>query len=181
MKEYLLQYQSFLLFLVKFFVTYLVLSVLYAQYLNQFDAQHNQVDGFTTSVANQTQKVLALFDANAYTAPNDKEPSVKLFYNQKWVSRVIEGCNAISVMILFVSFIIAFSGKWKSTLLFILSGLFIIHLFNVLRIALLSMAVYHFPQHQDFLHSVVFPLFIYGVVFALWIIWVNKFSSYAKK
>lgn len=181
MKEYLLQYQSFLLFLAKFFVTYLVLSILYAQYLNQFDAQHNQVDGFTTSVANQTQKILSLFDANAHTESNDKEPSVKLIYNQKWVSRVIEGCNALSVMILFVSFIIAFTGKWKTTLLFILSGLLIIHVFNVLRIALLSMAVYHFPQHQDFLHSVVFPLFIYGVVFILWIIWVNKFSAYAKK
>jgi exosortase family protein XrtF len=181
LKEYLLQYKSFLLFLAKFFVTYLVLSILYAQYLNQFDAQHNQVDDFTTSVANQTQKVLMLFDTNAHTASNDKEPSIKLFYNQKWVSRVIEGCNALSIMILFVSFIIAFSGKWKSTLLFIFSGLLIIHLFNVLRIALLSMAVYHFPQYQDFLHSVVFPLFIYGVVFVLWIIWVNKFSSYAKK
>lgn len=181
MKEYFLQYQSFLSFLAKFFVAYLVLSALYLLYLNQFDASQNQVDGFTTSVANQTQKVLTLFDPNAHTASNLNEPSIKLFYNQKWVSRVIEGCNALSVMILFISFVISFTGKWKATLLFILLGTLIIHIFNILRIALLSMAVYHFPQQQDFLHSVVFPLFIYGVVFVLWIIWVNKYSSYAKK
>jgi exosortase family protein XrtF len=181
LKEYLLQYKSFLLFLVKFLVAYLVLSALYQLYLNRFDVKLNQVDDFTIIVANQTQKVLSIFDATAHTDWNDKEPSIKLFYHQKWVSRVIEGCNAISVMILFVSFILAFSGSGKTTSLFILSGVLIVHFFNVLRIALLSMAMYHFPQYQDFLHSVVFPLFIYGVVFMLWVVWVNKFSLYAKK
>ena len=181
MKEYLVQYRSFLLFLTKFFVAYLVLSSCYQWYLSQFDAQHNQVDDFTKMVAQQTQKVLTLFDATAYTTPNNREPSVKLFYHQKWVARVIEGCNAVSVMVLFVSFVIAFSGRFKTTLVFLLLGLLMVHVFNVLRIALLSMAVYHFPQYQDFLHSVVFPLFIYGVVFLLWIVWVNKYSFYAKK
>ncbi|MBN8643173.1 MAG: exosortase family protein XrtF [Flavobacteriales bacterium] len=181
MKEYILQYKSFLLFLAKFFITYLVLSFVYQSYLNRFDQKNNEVDGFTISVANQTKTVLSLVDDQSYTMPHLTEPSVKLFYKNKWVARIIEGCNALSVMILFVSFIIAFSGKFKTMLLFILSGLVIIHIFNVLRIALLSMAVYHYNEYQDFLHSVIFPLFIYGVVFVLWVIWVNKYSSYAKK
>jgi hypothetical protein len=33
---------------------------------------------------------------------------------------------------------------------------------------------------MSFLHGVLFPLFIYGVVFILWVIWVSKFSLYAK-
>jgi hypothetical protein len=41
--------------------------------------------------------------------------------------------------------------------------------------------MFHYPQYQEVLHGVIFPLFIYGVVFILWIVWVNKFSSYAKK
>lgn len=181
MKEYILQYKSFLLFLAKFFITYLVLSFVYQSYLNRFDQKNNEVDAFTISVANQTKAVLSLVDDQSYTMPHLTEPSVKLFYKNKWVARIIEGCNALSVMILFVSFIIAFSGKFKTMLLFILCGIVIIHVFNVLRIALLSMAVYHYYEYQDFLHSVVFPLFIYGVVFVLWVIWVNKYSSYAKR
>jgi hypothetical protein len=31
------------------------------------------------------------------------------------------------------------------------------------------------------LHGVIFPLFIYGVVFILWFFWVNYFSIYATK
>jgi hypothetical protein len=37
-----------------------------------------------------------------------------------------------------------------------------------------------FPGQVSFLHGVLFPLFIYGVVFILWVIWVSKFSLYAK-
>jgi exosortase family protein XrtF len=181
LKEYLIQYKPFLQFLAKFFITYLVFTFLYQLYLNQYDVKNNEVDGITQFVANQTEKVLSIFDDKSYTKPNLHEPSVKMFYKSKWVSRIIEGCNAMSVIILFVSFVIAFSGKVKHTILFIIAGSLIIHVFNIIRIALLSMAVYHFPEAQEFLHSVVFPLFIYGVVFLLWIIWVNKFSFHAKK
>jgi exosortase family protein XrtF len=162
-------------------VTYLVLSFIYQSYLNRFESKNNQVDDFTDLVDSQTKKVVSIIDDKAYTLPNSNEPSIKLYYKNKWVSRVIEGCNALSIIILFISFVIAFSGKIKPTLLFILFGVLIIHVFNVLRIALLSMAVYHFPESQDFLHSVVFPLFIYGIVFLLWIIWVGKYYFYSKK
>ncbi len=181
MKEYIIQYKPFLLFLSKFFTCYLAFTFFYNYYLNQFDYKNNEVDGFTEIVAKQSIKTLQLFDNHSYTKPNLKEPSVNVFYKNKWVSRVIEGCNALSIMILFISFVIAFSGKVKDTFLFIIFGLLIIHISNILRIALLSMAVYHYPQFQDFLHSVVFPLIIYGVVFLLWVIWVNKFSLHVKK
>jgi hypothetical protein len=46
---------------------------------------------------------------------------------------------------------------------------------------LLVVLMYHFPDYKEFLHGVLFPLLIYGTVFLLWIIWVNKFSFYAKK
>ena len=149
--------------------------------MNHFDEKKFEVDGFTQLVAQQSKQVLLIFDSESYTMPNLKEPSVKLFYHDKWVARIIEGCNAVSIIILFISFVIAFSGKFKQTLLFILVGSFIIHFFNVLRIALLCMAIFHYKQYEHLLHGVLFPLFIYGIVFILWVIWVNKFSFYAKK
>lgn len=181
MKEYLVQFKPFLIFLAKFVLTYLVLTFVYESYLNQFNTINFEVDGFTKMVANQSQKVLSVFDNNSYTKPNLKEASVKLFYHDKWVARIIEGCNALSVIILFISFVIAFTGKLKQTLLFILVGSLIIHVFNVARIALLCMAIFHFPKYEHILHGVIFPLFIYGIVFILWVIWVNKYSFYAKK
>ncbi|WP_395045138.1 exosortase family protein XrtF [Flavobacterium sp.] len=181
MKEYFKEFKPFLLFLAKFFGTYLVLTFAYQTYLSEFDQKKFEVDGFTKIVAHQTMQFTALFDCEAYKMPNLKEPSINLFYKKKWVSRIIEGCNALSIMILFVSFVFAFTGKLKQTLLFIVFGCIVIHLFNIIRIALLGMSLYHYPKYQAILHDVFFPLFIYGVVFILWIVWVNKFSDYAKK
>jgi exosortase family protein XrtF len=84
-------------------------------------------------------------------------------------------------MILFAAFIVAFSSTFKRTSLFIVGGLLVIHVLNIIRIALLSLGFYYYPEHKAILHDIVFPLFIYGVVFLLWIIWVTKLSGNAKK
>ena len=97
------------------------------------------------------------------------------------MSRVVEGCNALSVMILFAAFVVAFSGKWLQTVGFIVVGTVLIHFLNLLRIAFLSVALYYHPDQEAILHGVVFPLIIYGFVFGLWVIWVNKFSGYVSK
>lgn len=55
----------------------------------------------------------------------------------------------------------------------------LIHILNIGRIALLCVGLYHLPDYEHMMHGVIFPLAIYGVVFLLWVIWVNKYSSYA--
>ena len=170
-----------MLFLGKFLLTYLLLTFVYESYLSQFDVFKFENDGFTELVAEQTKEVMLFFDADARIAPNTKESAVNLFYDGKHIARIIEGCNGLSVIILFVSFIIAFSGKIKATVIYIIGGSLLIHILNVVRIALLCVLIYYFPSQKHILHGVVFPLFIYGVVFILWIIWVNKFSKYATK
>ena len=157
------------------------MTISYQYYLSSFDAQKATVDSFTQLVAEQSATVLSWFDSKSYTMPHLKEPCVKLFYKGKYISRIIEGCNAISVLILFVSFVFAFSGKFKNTLVFILLGILLIHVLNIVRIALLCVGLYHFPEFEHILHGVIFPLIIYGVVFVLWVIWVNNYSFYATK
>lgn len=155
--------------------------LLYKSYLNKFDVKINEIDGITKTVAFQTKQFISLFDNNIQILDNDSEPSIRLIYNYKYVARVIEGCNAVSVMILFAAFVFAFSTQWKKTLLFIVFGVVLIHILNVIRIALLSFALYYYPQYEEILHGTIFPLFIYGVVFILWILWVTKFSGYVKR
>lgn len=180
MKKYFNQFKPFLFFLGKFLFTYFILTLAYQSYLNQFDVSKFQVDGFTVLVTKQTVNVLEFFNYNSHETKNLLEPCMNLYFQGKFVSRIIEGCNGLSVIILFASFVVAFTGKWQQTVLYIIAGSLLIHVLNVVRIALLSICMFYFPEYQDLLHSVVFPLFIYGVVFVLWVIWVNKFSVYAK-
>jgi exosortase family protein XrtF len=147
--------------------------------LNSFNSSSLEVDSITQLVSVQTQQTIELFNYNSHLEPHPNQNSNMLFVEEKFVARVVEGCNAISVIILFIAFVIAFKGNFKKTVVFILAGSILIYLLNIIRIALIAIALFHYPQHEHLLHGVVFPLFIYGVVFLLWVIWVNKFSVYA--
>ena len=100
------EYKPFLLFLAKFFLSYLVLTMVYNFYLSHFDADKFETDGFTNLVSRQVVQNLHFVDAGSYSVPNLTEASVNVFYKQKWVARIIEGCNALSVIVLFVSFVV---------------------------------------------------------------------------
>jgi exosortase family protein XrtF len=173
--------KAFFIFLAKFTLSYLVLSGLYWLYLSQYDAAVFETDGMTRIVAQQSRDFTNLLGEEARIKQRHTEASFWFFVHNKPVARVIEGCNAISVMILFTAFIVAFSTTFKRTLLYILAGIVIIHVLNVIRIGLLSIGLYYYPQYGEFLHDIFFPLFIYGVVFVLWVAWVIKFSGNAAK
>ena len=139
------------------------------------------LSGFTKFVTKQTVETIQFFGYKCEAKSHETEASFKIIINNVYVARVVEGCNALSVIILFIAFVVAFKGKLKTTLFFVLLSILFIHFLNIIRIALICIAMLNYPQHQHLLHGVIFPLFIYGVVFILWIIWVNKFSIYATK
>lgn len=176
LKKYFLQHKPFLLFLGKFFFTYLAFTFIYQFYLSSFN---NSIDAITENVSVLTEKLSNLVGLNLSIVFNDTH--YNLVYNNRITAKIIEGCNAISVIILFTSFVIAFSGKLKQTVLFILSGSLFIYGLNIFRIMILTFLLYYYPAQEHILHGVVFPLIIYGAVFILWVIWVNKFSKYATK
>ncbi|WP_407556194.1 exosortase family protein XrtF [Winogradskyella sp. 4-2091] len=177
MKALLIKYKSVIRFIITFLGVYAVLTMGYNVYLNMSDGSKYYPDYLTHLVAEQTTSVLNSLNYEAEILPHPNEPSLKIIINKKYVARVIEGCNAISVIILFLSFIIAFAGKFKTTLFYGLAGSIIIYAFNLIRIVILSVGLYHYPWRREILHNVIFPMLIYGTVFLLWMIWVNRFSK----
>lgn len=176
------KHKSIIIFLVKFFAIYFILGAVYNGYLlksQQKDGGY-KTSSITTAVANQTVKVLTAFGYKVEAIQHDKEMSVQLIIEDEYVARVIEGCNSISLIILFVAFIVAFSGGIKVTFLFSIFGSILIYVVNVLRIAFLTVMINKFPDQIGILHDLIFPAIIYGTVFLLWVLWVNKFSNYKR-
>ena len=132
----------------------------------------------TRDVAERTVSVLNYIGYNAEIQQHDQELSFKLILDELYIARIIEGCNSLSVIILFIAFIVAFPGNIKKTILYAMFGSLLIYFVNILRIVFLSVALAKFPNEKELLHNLVFPLIIYGLVFLLWIVWVNYFSNY---
>jgi exosortase family protein XrtF len=159
---------------------YVLLSVVYKLYLQYSDGSKFYPDYVTHLVALQSEDLLNAFGYNTKVLPHPDEPSMKLILNGEFIGRIIEGCNSISVIILFLSFIVAFSGKLKTTFFYIISGSVLIYVVNLLRIVALAVGLHLYPKYGEVLHTVIFPGIIYGMVFLLWIFWVNRFSKLKK-
>ncbi|WP_282136526.1 exosortase family protein XrtF [Seonamhaeicola maritimus] len=181
MKTLFLKYKAVVKFILTFLIVYGVLSFLYDFYLRYSGGTKYYPDYFTNLVARQTEILLDTAGYESKILPHLNEPSMKVILNGKYLARVIEGCNSLSVIILFTSFVIAFSGKIKTTVLYILSGGVMIYVVNLFRIVLLTIGLYHYPEYENILHTIVFPAIIYGMVLLLWVLWVNRFSKIAQQ
>lgn len=160
---------------------YFVLALMYKLYLQHAKNAVFYPDYFTHLVAKQSQAALNAFSYQTEVVPHPDEPSLKLILNGKYLARVVEGCNGISVIVLFIAFVIAFSARFKTTLIYLIGGSLLVYAINLARIVVLSIGLYHYPEYESVLHTVIFPAIIYGTVFLLWIIWVNRFSKLKQK
>ncbi len=174
--------KTLIIFLIKFFATYFILFGIYSFYLHKTQQKGDifSCSPLTREVAVHVEKVASLMGYDASVEQHSDELSMKLYINGKYVSRIIEGCNSLSIIILFLAFIIAFSGPVKSTVLFGIFGSALIYLVNILRIIGLSVLYYRLPEYQKILHDLLFPAVIYGLVFILWITWVTFYSNIRK-
>jgi len=179
-KKLIIKYKSVIKFIITFLLIYAVLSIAYKLYLDYSTGTIYYPDYFTNLVAKQSNALFEILGYNTEVVKHPYEPSMKVILENKFVARVVEGCNSISVIILFVSFVIAFADKFKSTLIYMLAGSVLIYSVNLFRIVILSIGLYHYPWRRDILHTIIFPLIIYGMVFLLWIIWVRRYSKINK-
>lgn len=181
MKELIIKYKSVIKFILTFLLTYAVLSVAYKFYLDFSTGTDYYPDYFTNLVARQSETLFEVFGYNAEMVKHTNEASMKIIIENKFVARVVEGCNSISIIILFISFIIAFADAFKATLIYILAGSVLLYIVNLIRIVILSIGLYHYPWRRDILHTIIFPLIIYGMVFLLWMLWVRRYAKIHKQ
>ncbi|WP_271855141.1 exosortase family protein XrtF [Patiriisocius marinus] len=180
LKNLINTYRPVLIFVGLFFSTYIAMSLLYGAYLNYYASATGTADPITNLVAIQSTALINSFGYDAQILPDTSAPHMKLIINDHYTANIIEGCNALSIIILFISFILAFAQGFKKTFLFLLAGTSLIYAVNLVRICILAIALYKYPNQSDFLHGVVFPGIIYGMVFLLWVLWIRVIKKQSK-
>ncbi len=150
--------------------------MVYSFYLSASKDGGYYPDYLTYIVAKQSSAVIEFIGYESTIAPHEDNPSLKLFVNSVFTVEIIEGCNAISVIILFMSFVISFSERFNKTFLFLLMGALLLYVVNLIRIVVLTIVYYEYPDYQETLHNIVFPAIIYGMVLLLWMKWVKSIS-----
>lgn len=103
-------------------------------------------------------------------------PVSRIDKNGKKLLHIADGCNGLELFVLFIGFILAMpSGILRKTA-YILIGILIIHVINVLRCVGLSSIVIHWKESFDFAHHYVFKILVYATIFILWTRFMKKIS-----
>ena len=142
-------------------------------YRGYLSAYSGHLDEATTLLTEQIASLFSLRLPEISTTYCDACLKSEVYYYDYLIVTLIEGCNGLSVMILFVAFLVAFKGPVKHYLWFVPVGLALIYVANLLRIFLLGIINIYWYSFSGYFHDYFFPAIIYGMVMILWIIWVK--------
>lgn len=163
--------KAILFFLLKFIGLYIVLNTAYGFWIEQY---HPLPDPLTRIVTNQTAAIVSLTEDDISVGESLKSPYVPIRQGSTTIVSVFEGCNSLNVMIVFISFIVAFTGTLKKSMIFGAVGIVLIYLFNLFRVGLLFFIAKYYPNNLYFFHKYLFTGLLYVLVFFLWYLWVKK-------
>lgn len=163
--------RSSLWILLRFLGIYLFLLFAYQLYLLPWiDTAGDPFSRWVAVQANELQNILGFQSQLVDWVPHRR---IYFFVEGCYRSRMAEGCNAISVMILFASLVFAF---WRGprTWRFVGFGLVFLYILNIIRIALLNIVYVKWPAYAHATHDYLFPTVIYGGVVILWFFWLKR-------
>jgi exosortase/archaeosortase family protein len=88
---------------------------------------------------------------------------------------IADGCNAFELLVLYFGILICLERVQQKTLIYILIGLPLISLCNILRCAIIGWL--NITQHLDlsvFAHHYLFKMIMYSMIFVAWVSYTNK-------
>lgn len=94
---------------------------------------------------------------------------------------IVDGCNGISAIGLFLAFIIAFPGARMPRFLFSVLGITVIYLSNIVRVTVLAYTQAYWPEGFAFTHDYSTTTLFYIIIFALWVIWANTGTEWGTR
>ncbi len=152
-------------------VAYALLSLVYQGYLRQFGSDVDPMSKWLGQHAAWSLRAVGYGASSENTASLAEQ---RVLIDTVAKVKVIEGCNGLSVMVLFVSFMLGFGRFTWDKARFMGLGLMAIHAFNVMRVAVLALLIHHTDRTYYDLQKNMFTGSIYVLVLVLWVWWTHR-------
>jgi len=91
-----------------------------------------------------------------------------IFLGPKRLIGIADGCNGLSLFVLFIGFIVAYPGKVYLKTMYAIIGIVSITFLNISRCAGLALVHNSYPYLTDFAHHYVFKMITYLAIFYMW-------------
>ncbi len=128
------------------------------------------VDPFTMGVAKTSGAVLNLVGQNVTMKGTQ-------VFGSKFAVDIMNGCNGLETVIIFVSAVLSFPAPIKARLIGLALGVVAIQFVNLIRVVALFLTGSYFPALFDSSHTVIWQTIVIAFGVLLWMFWANKFAA----
>ncbi|MFC4233163.1 hypothetical protein ACFOW1_14780 [Parasediminibacterium paludis] len=163
----------------KFILTALIILVFWKLAYQAYLLPHRTIDKPLTMITGlTTAKILSIvYNANIFTSTPDGGYA-SIYMGTRKILRISDGCNALEPFIIYCIFIVSFPNGYLRRVGFLIMGICIVFMLNVLRCSILAdLSIYH-KTYTDILHHYVFSLIVYGCIFGLMVWYASKRKEY---
>lgn len=166
---------------VKFVLSFLVLFLLFYFFnilffgltnpgnsYNAFLADHfNYIQWLRQFLLDASTSIISLF---GYTAIHN---NYELLVAGHGIIKLVYSCLGLGVISFFTAFVIAYPKPWRHKLVFIIAGILVIEILNIIRFVLL--AIFWDKSHPQIIdHHTVFNTIIYILIFISLYFWISR-------
>jgi len=102
----------------------------------------------------------------------------KIDKDGKHLLNIADDCNGLELFILYIGFILSMPATIKRKVIYLIGGVFIIHIVNLLRCVGLSALLMHWDRYFDLAHHYIFKIMVYSTIFVLWVRYSNNLSVF---
>nr|WP_172625798.1 archaeosortase/exosortase family protein [Algibacter amylolyticus] len=98
----------------------------------------------------------------------------QIYFNDIKVVYIADGCNGLFVLMLYMGLIFCFPSKFWRKILYLISGILIIHILNIFRCAGLAYINLHHQTYFDLAHRYLLKWAIYSVIVIIWMFYIRN-------
>lgn len=173
------------LFLGKALLVFIIWEVIYGMFL--YDSQI--IDRVLTKHVGESSAFVLnnLGDMSGFTAKTERWDSVysgeklenqvsAIYHDEKKVLYIANACNGLSLLVLYIGFIICMPSKFWRKLKYIVLGVVILDVINILRCVGLIYLQEYYNAYFDFAHHYLFKATVYASTFVIWMLYARKIS-----
>lgn len=125
-----------------------------------------------THVATITAKILQFFGYDILLFSNN------VLRHENGVGvRIVWSCTGLKQAYIFVCLIAFYRVNFKKRLWYILAGLLVIYVVNILRISAITALIAAYPNQFELLHKHIFKYLFYLILFGMWVLWDEKVAK----
>lgn len=106
--------------------------------------------------------------------------AMEIYHNSDIALSIAHACNGLELMVLYVGFIVCLPSPLIRKIKYIVLGVLLIHIVNVLRCAGLIYLGEYFDMYFDFAHHYLFKAVIYATTFLIWMLFSRKINLNSK-